>query len=110
VKLLEKFKREGKKVLLFSQFVIMLDLLRPFLEMGGYNCEILKGSQSSTSRHQAITRFNHEKTDIFLISTKAGGVGINLVAATEIIIFDSDWNPQNDIQATARAHRIGQKK
>lgn len=46
---------------------------------------------------------------VFLISTKAGGVGINLTAATEIVIFDSDWNPQNDIQATARAHRIGQK-
>lgn len=47
---------------------------------------------------------------MFLISTKAGGVGINLIAATEIVIFDSDWNPQNDLQATARAHRIGQKR
>ena len=46
---------------------------------------------------------------MFLISTKAGGVGINLTVATEIVIYDSDWNPQNDIQATARAHRIGQK-
>lgn len=51
-----------------------------------------------------------KEADVFLISTKAGGVGINLVAATEIVIYDSDWNPQNDIQATARAHRIGQKK
>jgi SNF2 family DNA or RNA helicase len=49
-------------------------------------------------------------SDIFLISTKAGGVGINLISASEIVIYDSDWNPQNDIQATARAHRIGQKK
>lgn len=71
---------------------------------------MLTGSQTSTNRHQAITRFNENATDVFLISTKAGGVGINLVAATEIIIYDSDWNPQNDIQATARAHRIGQKK
>lgn len=73
---------------------------------------MLKGSLSSTLRHQAITRFNEEanRTDAFLISTKAGGVGINLISASEVIIFDSDWNPQNDIQATARAHRIGQKK
>lgn len=82
VKLLEKFKKEGKKVLIFSQFVVMLDLMKPYLEMRGYNCQILKGSQSSTTRHQSITRFNQQKTDIFLISTKAGGVGINLVAAT----------------------------
>ncbi len=90
----------------------MLDLIKPFLERHGYNCEILKGSQASTLRSQAINRFNDEtnKTDIFLISTKAGGVGINLISASEVIIYDSDWNPQNDIQATARAHRIGQKK
>lgn len=72
---------------------------------------MLKGSLSGTIRHQAITRFNEDpNTDIFLISTKAGGVGINLISASEIVIYDSDWNPQNDIQATARAHRIGQKK
>jgi SNF2 family DNA or RNA helicase len=88
----------------------MLELLKPYLEIKGYNCEILTGSQSSTLRNQAITRFNDHETDVFLISTKAGGVGINLVAATEIVIYDSDWNPQNDIQAIARAHRIGQKK
>ena len=58
----------------------------------------------------AIDRFNHpdKKRDVFLISTKAGGVGINLTSATVIIIYDSDWNPQNDTQAIARAHRIGQ--
>lgn len=59
MKLLEKFKKEGKKVLIFSQFVVMIDLMKPYLEMAGYNCELLKGSQSSTQRHQAITRFNH---------------------------------------------------
>ena len=110
MKLLEKFKKEGKKVLVFSQFVVMLDLMQPYLERSGYNTELLKGALSASQRHQAITRFNHDRTDVFLISTKAGGVGINLIAATEIIIYDSDWNPQNDIQATARAHRIGQKR
>ena len=112
MKLLDKFKKEGKKVLLFSQFVTLLDLLKQCLEIEGYTCEILKGSLTSTLRQQAISRFNDEsnKTNIFLISTKAGGVGINLTSASEVIIFDSDWNPQNDLQATARAHRIGQKK
>jgi chromodomain-helicase-DNA-binding protein 7 len=110
MKLLEKFRREGRKTLLFSQFVTMLELLLPFLEQQGFRCELLTGSQSSTARHQAISRFTQQESDIFLISTKAGGVGINLVAASEIVIFDSDWNPQNDIQATARAHRIGQKQ
>ena len=88
----------------------MLELLKPYLEIKGFNCELLTGSQSSTKRHQAITRFSQEPADLFLISTKAGGVGINLTVATEIVIYDSDWNPQNDIQATASAHSIGQKK
>lgn len=112
LKLLEKFKKQGKKVLVFSQFVTLLELIKPFLESYQFNCELLKGALNATLRHQAISRFNLEanKTDVFLISTKAGGVGINLISASQVIIFDSDWNPQNDIQATARAHRIGQKK
>jgi SNF2 family DNA or RNA helicase len=78
--------------------------------MNGFHCEMLHGGVTASNRHRAITRFCEDgEVDVFLISTKAGGVGINLTAATEIIIFDSDWNPQNDIQATARAHRIGQK-
>jgi SNF2 family DNA or RNA helicase len=74
---------EGKKVLIFSQFVIMLDLIKEFLEREKYNVEILKGSISGTVRNQAIIRFNEDpNTDIFLISTKAGGVGINLISAS----------------------------
>ena len=62
-------------------------------------------------RHTRIDRFNKlPDVKVFLITTKAGGIGINLTAASNIIIYDSDWNPQNDIQAIARAHRIGQKK
>jgi SNF2 family DNA or RNA helicase len=60
LKLLDKFKKEGKKVLIFSQFVMMLDLIKPFLEAKHFNCEILKGSQSSIIRHQAISRFCEE--------------------------------------------------
>ena len=70
---------------------------------------MLHGSITASNRTRAISRFTEGEAEAFLISTKAGGVGINLTAATEIVIFDSDWNPQNDIQATARAHRIGQK-
>jgi chromodomain-helicase-DNA-binding protein 7 len=109
-KLLDKFKQQGKKALIFSQFVIMLELLQDHLEKVGYRCEMLHGGVSASNRMRAISRFSQDdQADVFLISTKAGGVGINLIAATEIVIYDSDWNPQNDIQATARAHRIGQK-
>lgn len=64
----------------------------------------------SKERQNAIDRFNNpeKKRDVFILSTKAGGLGINLTSANVVIIFDSDWNPQNDVQATARAHRIGQ--
>ncbi len=109
-KLLIKFKQLKKKTLIFSQFVSMLELLEQFLDRTGFRSQTLHGGITASNRHRAITRFcENGEVDVFLISTKAGGVGINLTAATEIIIFDSDWNPQNDIQATARAHRIGQK-
>mmetsp|Transcript_6948 Transcript_6948/g.14824 ORF Transcript_6948/g.14824 Transcript_6948/m.14824 type:complete len:130 (+) Transcript_6948:501-890(+) len=64
-----------------------------------------------SKRNKSIENFNdlNQGVEVFLLSTKAGGVGINLASATTVIIFDSDWNPQNDLQATARAHRIGQK-
>lgn len=70
----------------------------------------MDGSSNQINRVKSIERFNNKDTgaDIFLLSTKAGGVGINLASADTVIIYDSDWNPQNDIQATARAHRIGQ--
>jgi len=63
-------------------------------------------------RNKSIESFNDsaQGVEVFLLSTKAGGVGINLATAETVIIFDSDWNPQNDLQATARAHRIGQQK
>lgn len=74
--------------------------------------EKIDGSVKSKERQNSIDRFNdpEKKRDVFLLSTKAGGLGINLTSANIVIIFDSDWNPQNDVQATARAHRIGQKQ
>jgi len=110
-KLLPKLKREGHKVLFFSQMVRVLDLLEEYCEFRGYNVERLDGRITGNERQRAIDRFNtNEDSFVFLLSTRAGGVGINLTAADTVIIFDSDWNPQNDIQAQARCHRIGQTK
>lgn len=110
-KLLPKLKTEGHKVLIFSQMVKMLDLIEEFCDCRNYNVERLDGRVSGNDRQKGIDRFNaNSDAFIFLLSTRAGGVGINLTAADTCIIFDSDWNPQNDVQAMARCHRIGQTK
>ncbi len=110
-KLLPKLKSEGHKVLIFSQFIMMLDMLAEYCRLRGYLHETLDGRVLGNERQKAIDRFNMDKDSfVFLLSTRAGGVGINLTAADTCIIFDSDWNPQNDIQAMARCHRIGQTK
>ncbi|RLO02394.1 hypothetical protein DYB28_014357, partial [Aphanomyces astaci] len=109
-KMLVKFKAEGKKVLVFSQFKIMLDILEDLFHARQYSFERLDGSLLGNARQAAIDRFNDPKSDtfVFLLSTRAGGVGINLIAASIVVLYDSDWNPQNDLQAIARCHRIGQ--
>jgi superfamily II DNA or RNA helicase len=110
-KLLPKLKKEDHKVLIFSQMVKMIDYIEEFCDFRGYPCERLDGRVSGNDRQKAIDRFNRDSNSfVFLLSTRAGGVGINLTAADTVIIFDSDWNPQNDVQAMARCHRIGQKK
>ena len=108
-KLLVKFKAEDKKVLIFSQFTYILVILEEYLRYNNYKYEKIDGSVKSKERQNAIDRFGNpeKKRDVFLLSTKAGGLGINLTSANIVIIYDSDWNPQNDVQATARAHRIG---
>lgn len=110
-KLLPKLLREGHKVLIFSQMVSLLDMLAEFLELSDYKFEMLTGRVHGNDRQRAIDRFqNNASSFVFLLSTRAGGVGINLTAADTVIIYDSDWNPQNDLQAMARCHRIGQDK
>ena len=85
---------------------MMLDLLEPYLEGRGYMYERLDGSTPALERQAAIDRFANDPEDfVFMLSTKAGGVGITLTSADTTIIFDSDWNPQNDLQAMARCHR-----
>ncbi|XP_065188566.1 chromodomain-helicase-DNA-binding protein 1-like isoform X2 [Sycon ciliatum] len=111
-KLLVRLKETGHRVLIFSQMVRMLDILAEYLKLRRFQFQRLDGSIPDDLRKQALDHFNAEGSSdfCFLLSTRAGGLGINLASADTVIIFDSDWNPQNDLQAQARAHRIGQRK
>lgn len=108
-KFIQKFKDEGSKMLIFSQFKKMLEIIEIYLRHKHVPFEMLTGSVKSQDRVMSIQRFNDDPSfGVFLLTTRAGGLGINLTSARVVIIFDSDWNPQNDLQAIARAHRIGQ--
>ena len=109
-KMLRLLKDQGHRVLIFSQMTKMLDILEDFLEGEQYKYERIDGGITGTLRQDAIDRFNAPGAQqfVFLLSTRAGGLGINLATADTVIIYDSDWNPHNDIQAFSRAHRIGQ--
>ncbi|XP_014665396.1 PREDICTED: chromodomain-helicase-DNA-binding protein 5-like [Priapulus caudatus] len=111
-KMLRKLKEKGHRVLIFSQMTRMLDILEDFLDGCSYSYERLDGSTAGQARQEAIDRFNGVNANqfVFLLSTKSGGLGINLASADTVVIYDSDWNPHNDIQAFSRAHRIGQSK
>ncbi|CAD6184209.1 unnamed protein product [Caenorhabditis auriculariae] len=111
-KLLCRLYDTGHRVLIFSQMVMMLDVLQEYLQLRRFPSQRLDGSMRADMRKQALDHFNAEgSTDFaFLLSTRAGGLGINLATADTVIIFDSDWNPQNDLQAMSRAHRIGQTR
>ncbi|KAM9111367.1 LOW QUALITY PROTEIN: chromodomain-helicase-DNA-binding protein 3 [Pangshura tecta] len=99
-KMLRKLKEQGHRVLIFSQMTKMLDLLEDFLDYEGYKYERIDGGITGTLRQEAIDRFNAHGAQqfCFLLSTRAGGLGINLATADTVVIFDSDWNPHNDIQ------------
>lgn len=111
-KLLTKLKSNGHRVLIFSQMVRMLDLICWYLRLRNHKFQRIDGNISQEPRQRAIDHFNAPDSDdfVFALSTRAGGLGINLMTADTVIIFDSDWNPQMDLQAMARAHRIGQTK
>ncbi|KAE8744936.1 hypothetical protein FOCC_FOCC008436 [Frankliniella occidentalis] len=109
--MLQRLKRNGHKVLIFSNFTKMLDIIEDYLLMREYQYTRLDGTRDLSDRQKNIKKFSvDEDVFIFLISTRAGGLGINLVAADTVIIYDSDWNPQVDLQAQDRCHRIGQTK
>lgn len=111
-KLLVRLHETKHRVLIFSQMVRMLDILGEYMSLRGFQFQRLDGSTKAELRQQAMDHFNAPGSDdfCFLLSTRAGGLGINLATADTVIIFDSDWNPQNDLQAMSRAHRIGQQE
>ncbi|XP_077677249.1 lymphoid-specific helicase isoform X4 [Eretmochelys imbricata] len=110
-RMLPELKKRGHKVLLFSQMTLMLDILMDYCYLRNYKFSRLDGSMSYTEREENMHKFNTDpEVFIFLVSTRAGGLGINLTAADTVIIYDSDWNPQSDLQAQDRCHRIGQTK
>lgn len=111
-KMLKKFKAAGSRVLIFSQMSRLLDILEDYCYFRNYNYCRIDGSTSHEDRIEAIDNYNAPDSDrfIFLLTTRAGGLGINLTTADIVILYDSDWNPQADLQAMDRAHRIGQKK
>lgn len=109
--MLPKLKERGHRVLIFSQFLQQLDIIEDFLSGMGYEFRRLDGQIGSLEKQRRIDAFNAPDSSIFafLLSTRAGGVGINLATADTVIIMDPDFNPHQDIQALSRAHRIGQK-
>ena len=109
--MLPKLKERGHRVLIFSQFLDMLTLTEDFLDGLGLLHERIDGSMGSLEKQKRIDAFNGAESPLFacLLSTRAGGVGINLATADTVIILDPDFNPHQDIQALSRAHRIGQK-
>ena len=107
--MLEQIISEGHRILLFSQFVSMLDIIKDWLETKGIKYEYLSGK--TKDRQGAVERFNSDPTiPIFLISLKAGGTGLNLTGADYVLHYDPWWNPAVEDQATDRAYRIGQTK
>ncbi|KAG2727211.1 hypothetical protein I3760_01G147900 [Carya illinoinensis] len=111
-KLLPKLKERDSRVLIFSQMTRLLDILEDYLLFRGYQYCRIDGNTGGDDRDASIDAFNRPGSEkfVFLLSTRAGGLGINLATADVVILYDSDWNPQVDLQAQDRAHRIGQKK
>ncbi|KAJ6725434.1 SNF2/RAD54 HELICASE FAMILY [Salix purpurea] len=111
-KLLPKLKERDSRVLIFSQMTRLLDILEDYLIFSGYQYCRIDGNTGGEDRDASIDAFNKPGSEkfCFLLSTRAGGLGINLATADVVILYDSDWNPQVDLQAQDRAHRIGQKK
>ncbi|KAL5342964.1 SNF2 family N-terminal domain-containing protein [Aspergillus crustosus] len=110
-RILPKFKATGHRVLMFFQMTQIMNIMEDFLRLRGMKYLRLDGSTKSDDRSELLKLFNAPGSDYFcfLLSTRAGGLGLNLQTADTVIIYDSDWNPHQDLQAQDRAHRIGQK-
>lgn len=111
-RILPKFAATGHKVLMFFQMTQVMTIMEDFLSMFGYKYLRLDGSVKAEDRTDLLEKFNQPDSPyfVFLLSTRAGGLGLNLQSADTVVIFDSDWNPHQDLQAQDRAHRIGQTK
>jgi len=111
-KLLPKLQEQGSRVLIFTQMARMLDMLEDYCWFRGWQYCRIDGNTAHEDRDRQIQEYNAEGSSkfLFMLSTRAGGLGINLYTADVVILYDSDWNPQMDLQAMDRAHRIGQKK
>lgn len=110
-RILPKFQQSGHKVLMFFQMTNIMNIFQDYCTWKGYSFLRLDGSTKAEDRRVAMNTWNNPEEDyfLFLLSTRAGGLGLNLQTADTVIIFDSDWNPHQDLQAQDRAHRIGQK-
>ncbi|XP_059142940.1 transcription activator BRG1-like isoform X3 [Physella acuta] len=110
-RILPKLKQTDHKVLLFCQMTSLMSIMEDYFVYRGFRYLRLDGTTKSEDRGQLLTMFNAKDSPyfIFLLSTRAGGLGLNLQTADTVVIFDSDWNPHQDLQAQDRAHRIGQK-
>ncbi|GAA5858616.1 hypothetical protein JCM8547_001393 [Rhodosporidiobolus lusitaniae] len=110
--LLELWHSKGDKVLIFSMSLKVIDLLKDLMETTSYKYLALDGSTPQDDRMPLVDEFNDPDSDVFcfLISTRAGGVGLNLTAANRVVIFDPNWNPSHDLQAMDRAYRFGQRR
>ncbi|PGH15336.1 hypothetical protein AJ79_02502 [Helicocarpus griseus UAMH5409] len=111
-KILKRMKNQGSRVLIFSQMSRVLDILEDYCVFREHQYCRIDGSTAHEDRIAAIDEYNRPDSEkfIFLLTTRAGGLGINLTSADIVILYDSDWNPQADLQAMDRAHRIGQTK
>jgi SWI/SNF-related matrix-associated actin-dependent regulator of chromatin subfamily A member 5 len=111
-KLLSRMKKQGSRVLIFSQMSRLLDIMEDYCVMREYKYCRIDGSTAHEDRIAAIDDYNKPDSEkfVFLLTTRAGGLGLNLTSADIVVLYDSDWNPQADIQAMDRAHRIGQTK
>ena len=110
-RILPKFRASGHRVLMFFQMTQIMNIMEDFLRLRGMDYLRLDGSTKSDDRSDLLAKFNAPGSPYFcfLLSTRAGGLGLNLQTADTVIIYDSDWNPHQDLQAQDRAHRIGQK-
>ena len=111
-KILNRMKEQGSRILIFSQMSRVLDILEDFCVFRGHKYCRIDGGTAHEDRIAAIDEYNAPGSEkfVFLLTTRAGGLGINLTSADIVILYDSDWNPQADLQAMDRAHRIGQTK